>query len=80
MKAFVPHLSAALSLALLVVVILDVFNPMLGLLKGTPFLVLVGAVILFSLWTAFLRIRSQRRRFRAMHHHHHAEGEEHSHG
>ena len=32
MKAFVPHLSAALSLALLVVVILDVFNPMLGLL------------------------------------------------
>ena len=72
LKAFVPHLSLALQLSLLVVVILDVFNPMLGLLRGLPFLILIGACILFAVWTSILRIRSQRRKKRAFLRHYYA--------
>lgn len=61
MRAFLPHLSIALNLALLVVVILDVFNPMLGLLKGTAFLVLIGLCVLCSLASAIELVRRQRR-------------------
>ena len=64
MQAFLPHLSIALTLALLVVVILNVFNPMLGLLRGTSFLVLFGACALSAIATALELIRRQRRRAR----------------
>ena len=61
MKAFLPHLSVALNLALLVVVILNIYNPMLGLLRGAAFLVLLGACLASSLATAILLIACQRR-------------------
>ena len=61
MRAFLPHLSIALHLALLVVVILNVFNPMLGLLRGTAFLVLFGLCVLCAVGTALELIRRQRR-------------------
>ncbi len=64
MKAFLPHLSIALTLALLVVVILNVYNPMLGLLRGASFLVLIGACALSAIATAIELIRRQRRRAR----------------
>ena len=50
--AFLPNLCIALNLALLVVVILDVFNPFLGLLKGSAFLVLAGLCALSSIAAA----------------------------
>ena len=64
MKAFLPHLSIALTLALLVVVILDVYNPLLGLLRGPAFLVLFGLCSLCAIATAVELIRRQRRRAR----------------
>lgn len=58
--SFLPHLSLALNLALLVIVILDVFNPLLGLLKGTVFLVFLALDVLCSVWTALRLILRQR--------------------
>ena len=60
MKVF-PHLSFALNLALLVLVILDVFNPLLGLLKGPVFLVFLAADVLCSLVTALRLMLRQRK-------------------
>lgn len=40
--AFLPHLCLALQAALMVVLILDLYNPVLGLLRGVPFLALAG--------------------------------------
>ena len=59
--SFIPHLSLALNLALLVIVVLDVFNPLLGLLKGTVFLVFIALDILCSVLTALRLIRKQRK-------------------
>lgn len=58
--ALLPHLSLALNLALLTVVILDVFHPLAGLLKGAAFLILLSACVLSSLVTALLLILHQR--------------------
>ena len=60
MKTFWPHLCLALNLSLLVIVILDVFNPLLGLLKGPVFLAFLGADVLCSLVTALQLILRQR--------------------
>ena len=60
MKTFWPHLCLALNLSLLVIVILDVFNPLLGLLKGPVFLVFLAADVLCSLVTALQLILRQR--------------------
>ena len=60
MKTFWPHLCLALNLSLLVIVILDVFNPLLGLLKGPVFLVFLAADVLCSLVTALQLILWQR--------------------
>ena len=60
-SSFLPHLCIALQLTLLLAVILDVFNPLLGLLKGPVFLVLLAACVLCAVLTAVLLIRRQRR-------------------
>ena len=60
-KATVPNLSIALGLALLTLVILDQFNPMLGFLKGKAFLTLVLCCAFFSLSSAILLYRDFRR-------------------
>ncbi len=52
--SLLPHLSIALTLALTVLVILDVYNPMLGLLRGRPFLILFFLSALAALGTALL--------------------------
>ena len=44
--AFLPHLAICFVLALLVVVILDRVNPMIGFLRGAPFVVLMGCTVL----------------------------------
>ena len=43
-RAILPNLSIALQLAMLTLVILDQFNPRLGLLSGAPFVVLFAAL------------------------------------
>ena len=61
MRSFLPHLSVALNAALLVVVILNIYNPLLGLLRGAAFLVLLGCCLASSLATAITLIARQRR-------------------
>ena len=60
-RAFLPNLSIALTLALAVLVILDVFNPRIGLLSGLPFLVLFSAACLVSIVTAAVLYADWRR-------------------
>lgn len=55
MRRFLPNLTIALNLALLIVVYLDLRNPSMGFLVGGPFLVLVGASGICSIVTAALR-------------------------
>lgn len=54
LKAILPNLCIALNLALLVLVILDVFNPLAGLLKGRPFLILAALCCVSSIATAMV--------------------------
>lgn len=54
LRGFIPNLTAALNIALLVVVYLDLRNPMMGFLVGAPFLVLVAATCICSVITAVL--------------------------
>ena len=61
LKRILPHLSIACSLALLVVEILNVYNPMMGFLFGTPALVLISAACVISVITAIMACASWRR-------------------
>ena len=67
-RAFLPNFCISLWLALLTLVILDVYNPMMGFLRGTPFLVLVGLCAAASMSSAvtlyadFRRAARRRRR------------------
>lgn len=69
-RAFVPNLCISLWLALLTLVILDSYNPMLGFLKGKAFLTLVilcafsslaCAVTVYADWRK-AQLRRRRRR------------------
>ena len=59
-RAILPNLSIALQLALAVLVILDVFNPRIGLLSGLPFVVLFAAAAGCALATAVVLYRDWR--------------------
>ena len=61
LRAVVPNLSISMTLALIVLVVLDVFNPVMGFLKGWPFLVLFLLDAAASLTTAVLLYRDWRR-------------------
>ena len=61
-KAWMPNLCISLWLALLTLVILDQFNPMLGFLKGKAFLVLVTLCAFSSLSCAALLYRDARKK------------------
>ena len=47
-----PHLTIALALVLIVVVIVDSYNPMMGFLRGKPFQILAILAAASSLATA----------------------------
>lgn len=49
LRAVLPHVCIALHAVLVVAVILDVYNPMLGLLKGAAFLTLIALCFLSAL-------------------------------
>lgn len=51
-RKWMPNLSLCLNLALVVVIYLDMRNPMMGFLEGMPFLVLSGTAIFASVCTA----------------------------
>ncbi len=51
-RAILPNLTISLQLALIVLVILDVFNPHVGLLSGAPFVLLFAAAALCAVVTA----------------------------
>ena len=59
-RAILPNLSIALQLALAVLVILDVFNPRIGLLSGLPFVVLFAAAAVCAAATAVVLYRDWR--------------------
>ncbi len=52
LKMLLPHFTITLAVALTVVVILDVYNPMMGFLVGKPFQILVVLEVLCSLATS----------------------------
>lgn len=60
-RKWMPNLSLCLNLALVVVIYLDMRNPMMGFLEGMPFLVLSGAAILASICTAVTLYGDSRR-------------------
>lgn len=61
LKSVLPHLAISLNLALLVAVILDYYNPVMGFLMGPPFRVLFAACFLSSMLSAVLLAAKQRR-------------------
>lgn len=68
-RTLVPNLCISLWLALLTLVILDQFNPLIGFLQGRAFLVLVGLCAFSSLACAVTvyrdaRLAARRRRRR----------------
>lgn len=67
-RKWMPNLSLCLNLALVVVIYLDMRNPMMGFLEGMPFLVLSGAAILASVCTA-VTLYGDSRRSRRKHKH-----------
>lgn len=54
LKWLLPHLSIAFSVCVLIVTILDGYNPMMGFLSGAPFRVLVIAAMVCAIGTAVL--------------------------
>ena len=61
-RAILPNLSISLQLALLVLVILDIFNPRVGLLSGLPFVLLFAAAFIASVATAIVLYAGWRNR------------------
>lgn len=69
LRGFLPNLTIALNISLLVIIYLDLRNPMMGFLAGTPFLVLAALCVLCSIASAvqlygdWRRIGGQKGRF-----------------
>ncbi len=60
-RAALPNLTIALNLALMIVIYLDMRNPMMGFLIGTPFVVLVASCCVCSIASAIVLYSSWRR-------------------
>lgn len=61
LRSFLPHISLALSVSLLVVVYLDRRNPMMGFLVGAPFFTLAVLACAASAATAVVYCIDQRK-------------------
>lgn len=61
LRGFLPNLTIALNISLLVIIYLDLRNPMMGFLSGTPFLVLSVLCVLCSIASAVLLYGDWRR-------------------
>lgn len=51
-RAIIPNLAISLNIALMIVIYLDMRNPMMGFLRGTPFVVLVACTAIASVTSA----------------------------
>lgn len=58
LNKLLPHLTIALAVALMVVVIVDTYNPRMGFLMDTPFQVLVILEVLSTIATSLCFIFS----------------------
>ena len=51
-RAIIPNLAISLNIALMIVIYLDMRNPMMGFLRGTPFVVLAVLASVTSISSA----------------------------
>lgn len=61
-QSVIPNLSISLNIAMLIVIYLDMRNPMMGFLRGTPYAVLVAATAICSVISAVGLIAQYRKR------------------
>ena len=59
---FVPNFAISLNISLLVLIYLDMRNPMMGFLTGTPFVVLAALCCICSILSAALLYADHRKR------------------
>ena len=52
LRSILPNLAISMNIAMLIVVYLDMRNPMMGFLRGTPFVVLVALTCISSIISA----------------------------
>ena len=60
--AVIPNLAISLNIALMIVIYLDMRNPMMGFLVGTPFLVLAVSCFAASVISAVVLYASYRKK------------------
>ena len=61
LKGALPNLTISLNIALMVVIYLDMRNPMMGFLIGTPFITLAASSCVCSIATAIVLYSSWRK-------------------
>jgi hypothetical protein len=61
LRSLLPNLSIVLNICLVVIVYLDMRNPMMGFLMGAPFQILVGSCFVTSVATAVILYADKRR-------------------
>ncbi len=61
LKKILPHLSISLDLVLMIVIYLDLRNPMMGFLVGAPFLTLAASACICSIISCVLLIAKTRK-------------------
>ena len=64
LRATLPNLTIALNLALMIVIYLDMRNPMMGFLVGAPFVVLVASTCVCSIATSIVLFAAYRKAMR----------------
>lgn len=60
-RSFLPNLTISLNLVLMIVIYLDMRNPMMGFLIGTPFVVLAASCCVCSIATAVVLYSAYRK-------------------
>lgn len=65
--AVLPNLAVSLNIALMIVIYLDMRNPMMGFLAGTPFQVLAVSTCVCSIFSAAGLYGAYRKRMKQQH-------------
>lgn len=68
LKGFLPNFTISANVALLIVIYLDMRNPLMGFLVGTPFQVLIGLCCASSIATAVTLYASWRKKGQKKYH------------
>ena len=67
-RAVLPNLAISLNIALMIVIYLDMRNPMMGFLVGAPFVTLAASACISSMISAVVLYGSYRKRNKIIHH------------